>query len=150
MFAGCSGGSNGESPTQATVQHQTSGQQELQATFIARVRVGEGKEQLLFEARDVESVGPIDEHEGSYNIPLYFSETGIENIRSRLRDAGAFASPGDTLIRVFVDGELVLELGLAPELANSINTGEWIGELVLSFEDPGTAEEARKVITDGG
>lgn len=117
----------------------------LRESFAVQVTLG-GEEHLLFDADDVSMVGQVEEANGSYRILITLSDEGADKVEKRLRDTGVLDSPGDARILVELDGEVVMDLGMSPELAEQVDSGEWDGQLLLLFEDRETVETVRDVL----
>lgn len=108
-------------------------------TFEIRVAGPEG-ERTVLTSTDIRTPSTSTE-EGLTRIMMTIAEPARERFLQALRDAGAFSSASDSPIRVYSNGEKIVELGLSRNLINSMQAGEWQGNFAIQVTSQQTASE---------
>lgn len=139
--AGCMQGSSDEPETQGT----SDGPKQTPANTLTATVSGPDGEQAFFDQDTVANVGEVREQPDSdgYELAAILSDEGTESAGDAFRATGAAEAPGNATITITVDGEEANAYDVAPDLADSITSGDWDGLLLMRFQDEGTAETVK-------
>lgn len=135
--SGCSGR---ESSTEG--EPETVSDQSVSTVIRARL-LGPETDQLLFDGSDIVRVGEVAVTSGRVQLPLQLSDAATASMGEQFREANVSANPGNFEIQLLDEDGEINRFGITPDLARSIQQGEWNGEFVLTLEDRGAAEETR-------
>lgn len=114
------------------------------------VVAGPDGEQPFYDGTDVDQVGPIRSpvQVDGYVLPIQLTEAGTESASEAFRAVGAASAPEEATITMFLDGEQLNTMSVAPSLAMAFARGSFDGQMALSFADREQAESVRDVLTD--
>jgi hypothetical protein len=136
----------GSEPSKETAKSATddNGDGSVSSTVVFELHHDERDEQwVLVEAAGVRSVGEVGVQRGQYYVPITLSESGWKTFDSTFETAGVYEDHDAFAIHTIVDGESVHEAGLAPDLVDSIESGEWEGRFRASTATESEAEQLR-------
>lgn len=139
-LAGCTGELSGASAPETTTQPSTP-----DPTMTVRL-LGPDTERTLFTESDVVAVGELRERTGSVAVPITITEERTETVSETFASAGVTEDPDAFEVAIRMDGDRRNRYGIAPSLAEAIESGEWAGEFHVTVADRSTAEELQRAL----
>jgi len=144
-LAGCTGDVSGPSDAGTTTEPTTTESTTAESTMTVRL-LGPDAERTLFTETDVVAVGEVRERTGSVAVPITITEERTETVSETFASAGVAEDPDAFEVAIRVDGDRRNRYGIAPGLAEAIESGDWEGELHVSVADRSTAEELQRAL----
>lgn len=116
---------------------------------VTTVTDGDRVEELL-TTEHFATLGDIqetDDDEFRYFMNVEVDEEGRDSFDEGLEEIDAYDAPEEApdkyTIRTHVDGEVVVEMPLAEELVETVQSGDWQGDLMMFFREREDAEAVR-------
>lgn len=114
---------------------------------------GPDGEESFFTGNDLASIGAVQdlEQQSGYGLPLELTDSGTDQATAAFNTVGAADDPDAASITHTIRGDVETEqtFGIAPSLANAIETGEWDGQFRLQFDDRDAAKTVKEALRYG-
>jgi hypothetical protein len=118
--------------------------------FEAHLSGPEG-DRPLFDGADLHSVGAVDAARGGgYVLPVALTDDGAAGVSETFRSAGVVQAHEAFEVVLSLEGEELERFGIAPSFADAVRTGDWAGEMRLTFDSREEATEVRRTVCDTG
>lgn len=108
--------------------------------------VGPGGEQTFFEAGDVAHVGDVREgRQGGSQVAVELTDDAVADATEAFRQVGATDAPEESSFVLRIDGE-EQTFAVGKALVHDVDTGEWDGAFLLTFEERERVERVRDAL----
>lgn len=142
-LAGCAGRepSGSTTDTGGTTDGDAASSIDDDAALEATLELDSDEKQVLFTTADIATVGAVSMRgRTGPSVPLELTADGTESVTETATAVGLDTSYERATITVTLDGERINRVGISAELAETMASGEWSGQFVLTFADEAAAE----------